>query len=175
MQDYEFTLKFTLPNKNLDPDIYVEKLGVSGCDDALIGLGQKGRIALQFSRESTSASEAVISAIKDVKSVIPDASLVEATPDLVGISDIAAIMDVSRQNVRKLMLSHGYTFPSPIHAGKTSFWHLSTVLDWFEEQQNKEIEPAIKEVAFTNMQVNLVKESKQLDPVYSSKLSALAI
>lgn len=175
MQNYEFTLKFTLPNKNLDPDIYVEQLGASGCDDALIGLGQKGRIALQFCRESDSASTAVISAIEDVKSVIPDAALVEATPDLVGVSDIAEIINVSRQNVRKLMLSHGYTFPPPIHAGKTSFWHLSTVLDWFEEQQNKEIEPAIKEVAFTNMQVNLVKESKQLDPMYSSKLAGIAM
>ncbi|WP_415906719.1 helix-turn-helix transcriptional regulator [Neptuniibacter sp. QD72_48] len=173
MRDYEFTLKFALPDADIDPSTYVEQLGEAGCDDALIGLGHSGRIALQFTREAKSASEAVITAIEDVKSVIPNAQLFEATPDMVGVSDIAEIIGVSRQNIRKLVMNHGYTFPVPVYAGSSSLWHLSTVLEWFETEQNKTIEPTIKEIAFTNMQVNLVKESHKLDPIYSSKLSFL--
>ena len=45
MHEYEFTLKFSLQNAQADPQEYVESLGKAGCDDALIGIGQCGRIA----------------------------------------------------------------------------------------------------------------------------------
>ena len=38
MQEYEFTLKFKLPNPVTDPDMYIEVLYESGCDDAIIGI-----------------------------------------------------------------------------------------------------------------------------------------
>jgi hypothetical protein len=44
-------------------------------------------IALDFIREADNALEAVMPAIEDVKRVIPDAQLVEATPDLMGLTD----------------------------------------------------------------------------------------
>jgi len=47
MKEYKFTLKFSLQD---NPDAYIEKLGIEGCDDALIGIGQSGRIALNFTR-----------------------------------------------------------------------------------------------------------------------------
>ena len=56
-----------------------------GCDDALVGIGKPGRIALDFTREADSAEEAVISALSAVKRAIPDAEFVEATPDFVGV------------------------------------------------------------------------------------------
>jgi hypothetical protein len=105
MKPFEFTLKFALPNGELNSEIYVDQLATSGCDDALIGIGQPGRIALQFSREASSANEAIISAIGDVKKAITDAQLTEATPDLVGITDIAELLGFSRQNIRKLHAS----------------------------------------------------------------------
>ncbi len=79
MKEFEFTLKFYFSDSSKDAEEYVEKLAEAGCDDAIIGIGQKGRIALQFSREAENAFEAVMSAIKDVKSVISDAKLIEAT------------------------------------------------------------------------------------------------
>ena len=89
MTEYEFTSKFSLQNAQSDPQEYVELLGGNGCDDALIGIGQRGRIAFSFTRESTSAYEAVSSAREDIREVLPNARLVEAAPDLVGLTETA--------------------------------------------------------------------------------------
>jgi hypothetical protein len=74
----------------------------------LIGVGQAGRIALDFTREANTAFEAVSSAIADVKQAIPGAKLVEATPDLVGLTDVADIIGCSRQYMRKLMIAREF-------------------------------------------------------------------
>lgn len=47
MQDYEFTLEFTLSNPQADPADYVEQLYESGCDDALIGIGRRGMTSFE--------------------------------------------------------------------------------------------------------------------------------
>jgi len=101
MKEYDFTLTFTLPNLK-DSDQYVEALYGGNCDDALIGVGEKGSIALNFIREAETAYQAIHSAINDVRVVIPQAIFSEAKPDLVGISDIAELIGCTRQNVRKL-------------------------------------------------------------------------
>lgn len=173
-KEYEFTLKFSFPDTGVDPETYVSQLGEAGCDDAIIGIGQKGKIALQFDREAEDAHTAVLSAIRDVKSVIPEAKLIEATPDLVGLSDIADLMGFSRQNMRKLMLTHSTTFPDPVHTGSSAIWHLSNVLQWFESKQNKRIADSIKEIAETNLQVNLAKETERLDTTFQAKFSTYA-
>lgn len=175
MEEFEFTLKFAFPDMSAEPESFIDQLGKVGCDDAIIGVGQKGRIALQFSREASSALEAITSAIQDVKKVIPDARLIESTPDLVGLTDIAHLLGFSRQNMRKLMQSHIQTFPPPVHSGTTSIWHLCDVLQWFELKQNRTIDPAIKEVALANMEINLVKEFAKLEPESQAKLTALVL
>ncbi len=100
---------------------------------ALVGIGQNGRIALDFIRESRSAFEAISTAISDVKNVIPDARLIEASPDLVGLTDVAEILGFSRQYMRKLTLVSGAEFPAPVHEGKSSIWHLAQVLMWLKK------------------------------------------
>ena len=75
MKLYEFTLKLTLPDANQNAENYLAALAQAGCDDALIGIGQPGRIALQFSREANTAFAAITSAIKDVKTAIPRAKI----------------------------------------------------------------------------------------------------
>ncbi|NEO86411.1 MAG: DNA-binding protein [Spirulina sp. SIO3F2] len=77
MQDYEFTLEFELQDPHADPADYVEQLYESGCDDALIGIGRKGRISFDFIREATSMAEARESAIADIHQVLPFAILIE--------------------------------------------------------------------------------------------------
>jgi hypothetical protein len=84
--EYEFTLKYTLSDEESDAGALVERLAEAGCDDALVGMGRKGRIALNFIREAAFAKEAIISALTDVKRVIPHARLLEVTPDFVGLS-----------------------------------------------------------------------------------------
>lgn len=124
MSDYEFTLTFSLPELKADAEQYLDALFEAGCDDALIGTGQAGCIALDFVRDSESATDAVSSAIENVKTAIPDAELIEVKPDLVGLTDVAKILNCSRQNVRKYMKAYA-DFPRPIHTGNASLWHLS--------------------------------------------------
>jgi hypothetical protein len=87
--EYEFEFRFKLPAQDADAGALVERLGAAGCEDALIGVGQPGRIALQFTREADSAKQAILSALEDVKKVIPGAELIEAGPDFVGLTDVA--------------------------------------------------------------------------------------
>ena len=54
--EYTFTLKYQLADDDRDTDALVERLGEAGCDDALAGIGQPGRLALEFTREATDAS-----------------------------------------------------------------------------------------------------------------------
>lgn len=83
--EYDFVLKFKLAEGSADANDLVERLGEEGCDDAVIGIGQPGRIALNFTREADSAQQAIISALEDVRRVIPDAELIEASPDPAGL------------------------------------------------------------------------------------------
>ena len=170
MIEYDFTLTFNFSDGTKDPEFYIEKLINSGCDDALIGIGKKGKIALNFTRESDSALTALCSAIEDVKSAIPDAMLIEATPDFVGLSDIAEVLGYSRQNIRKLMLNHQTDFPSPIHEGSSAIWHLSNVLSWFKQGERYQIDESLFDIAKANMQLNIVKDSINLDPIMNKKI-----
>jgi hypothetical protein len=172
MKEFEFTLKFSLQNSTQDPQDYIEALGEAGCDDAIIGLAQKGRIALQFTRAADDAFSAVTSAIQNVKSAIPDAKLIESTPDLVGLSDIAKLMGVSRQYLQKLE-STKHNFPEPIHRGKFAIWHLSSFLNWYEVTQRQRVDKATKEIASANMQINIAREWAQLDHQTQSRISSL--
>ncbi|HEX7934939.1 MAG TPA: DNA-binding protein [Paraburkholderia sp.] len=171
--EYMFTLKYKLAAEDCDLDAIVERLGEAGCDDATIGVGQPGRLALVFSREDASAFEALVSALGDVKKAVPSARLVEAGPDFVGLTDVAEIAGVSRQNMRKLMLSHAVEFPAPVHEGSASVWHLSDVLDWLIVRAGYEIKSDIFEVARSAKQINLAKEVRELEPRLNLRLECL--
>lgn len=162
MTDYEFTLKFKLPLPDGDPAKYVDALSEAGCDDALVGIGKHGRIALDFTRSSKSAYMAISSALRNVRRAIPGATLVEASPDFVGLTDVAEMAGFSRQNMRKLMLANMQTFPVAVHDGNPALWHLATVLSWLAEKQDRLVDPALLDVARTTMAVNIAKEARQL-------------
>lgn len=157
--EYIFTLKYQLADSDSDLDALVERLGAAGCDDALVGVGQPGRLALEFSREAGSAEEAVHTALVDVKKAIPSARLIEASPDLVGLTDVADVVGVSRQAMRKLMLTHRATFPVPVHEGSASIWHLAEVLDWLMTRGGYQIDVAVLETAKVALEVNIAKET----------------
>ena len=157
--EYIFTLKYQLADSDSDLDALVERLGAAGCDDALVGVGQPGRLALEFSREAGSAAEAVRTALVDVKKAIPSARLIEASPDLVGLTDVADVVGVSRQAMRKLMLTHRATFPVPVHEGSASIWHLAEVLDWLMTRGGYQIDVGVLDIAKVALEVNIAKEA----------------
>ncbi|MBP1202924.1 hypothetical protein JOD97_000938 [Duganella sp. 1411] len=82
--EYVFTLNYQLVDGDRDTEALVERLGQAGCEDALVGIGQPGRLALEFTRESDTADAALRSALADVREAIPSATLIELARDLVG-------------------------------------------------------------------------------------------
>jgi len=135
MRTFEFTLIFALADAGADPSRYIDALFEEGCDDAVLGVGRHGAIALDFCRESNSADEAMKSAKASVERAIPGAKLIEVKPDLVNLSDIAAAAGCSRQNVQKYAIGDikGVQAPFPLTAftGSQNLWHLYEVAEWF--------------------------------------------
>ena len=157
MKEYDFTLKYRLGRPNEDAEKYLEALAESGCEDAIVGVGQNGRIALNFIREAGTALDAITSALSDVQKAIPEAKLLEASPDFVGVTDLADLFDFSRQYMRKLIQTKGASFPEPIHEGKPSLWHLADILAWFRDHESRDIQTEVLEVSTINMQLNVYK------------------
>ncbi|BBP79161.1 DNA-binding protein [Pseudomonas gingeri] len=164
MEEYEFTLRYQLSEQNNDPDVLIELLLENGCDDSLVGSGIPGKLALKFCRDAESARQALLSALQDVKRAIPDARLIEVLPDMVGLSDIADIVGVSRQNMRKLMLNHSASFPLAVHEGSASVWHLAEVLGWLDGR-GYDLDPLIIETAQAAQVINLTKATSKLAAV----------
>lgn len=173
MNEYEFTLKFSLPNNDLKEEQYLESLYNHGCDDALIGLGKKGRIALNFIRESESAHEAIFSAITNVKKAIPKATLIEATPDFVGLTEVAQMLSFTRQNMRKIMERYIDEFPLPVYDGTLSIWHLFNILEWIKKKDLYEIKNSLLDISKTNMIININKSIYNFDLHLPEKISLL--
>ncbi|XLZ69840.1 DNA-binding protein [Massilia sp. SR12] len=161
--EFSFKLTYQLSGDDADQYALVERLGAAGCDDALVGIGQPGRIALEFTREADSAFAALTSALGDVKKAIPTAKLIEAGPDLVGLTDIADVVGVSRQNMRKLAVTNFATFPTPVHEGSSAFWHLADVLHWMLPRGGYIVAPGTIEVASAAKQLNLAKLNRHLE------------
>lgn len=160
--EYTFTLSYQLTEKDGNPDALVERLGASGCEDALVGIGQPSRLALEFTREAASARHAVRSALGDVKRAIPSARLIEAVPDFVGLTDVARIVGVSRQNMRKLMLAYSERFPAPVHQGSLSIWHLADVLSWLMAEAGYDVDSRTLEIARAAREVNAAKAAHRV-------------
>jgi hypothetical protein len=77
--EFTFKLNYQLSSDDANPDVLVERLGQAGCDDALVGIGRPGRIALEFTREANDLGAAIASAQYDVKKAVPTATLIETT------------------------------------------------------------------------------------------------
>ena len=143
---YDFTLTFALPEDSGNPETYLDTLYEAGCDDALVGTGMSGSIALNFSRTAKSAENAIRQAVQDVQQAIPYAELIELKPDLVGISDMAALLECSRQNVRRMAMAENSTFPGPSVSGSVPLWHFYEVANWLLKNFRVKIKPRAEDV-----------------------------
>ncbi|MDJ0705944.1 MAG: DNA-binding protein [Leptolyngbyaceae cyanobacterium MO_188.B28] len=173
MKEYDFTLKFNLQNSQSDPNYYVETLYEAGCDDALIGVGKRGYISLNFIREASSAYEAISSAIFDVKRAIPEANLVEAAPDYVGLTDVARILGCTRQNIRKLVVANDPGSPLPVYEGTPSIWRLAEILTWLIESKAYEIDDSLMEISKVNMDINTAKSWQKVESTSKEDIQTL--
>jgi len=98
--------------------------------------------------------------------------LIEVAPDLVGLTDIADVVGVSRQNMRKLMLAYPGSFPTPVHEGSASIWHLADVLAWLQARGSYSLAKGVLEVARAALRVNVLKEGQRLSGSVPEELEA---
>ncbi|SAL21767.1 prophage CP4-57 regulatory [Caballeronia arvi] len=171
--EYVFTLKYRLSAEDCDHEQLVERLAESGCDDATVGIGQPGRLALAFTRDSTTAWSAIFSALVNVKQAIASARLIEAAPDFIGLTDVAEMTGMTRQNMRKLMLANALEFPAPVHEGNPSVWHLSDILAWLNDRGGYDIDADLLDVANAAKQVNLAIGDREVLPQMTRELKKL--
>jgi predicted DNA-binding transcriptional regulator AlpA len=143
MNEYAFSLNFHLAGPKTDPEDLLDALYDAGCDDALVGTGIHGTIGLDFQRVASSAGRAIESAANDVKKAVPNAELIEISPDYIGVSEIAELLGCTRQNARKLVTNG--TFPRAMHlSGHASIWRLIDVVDWAMENGRPLTEPNVE-------------------------------
>jgi len=69
MQEHNFIFKFKL-NDAYDLETHLDALCEAGCDDSLVGCGQEGWLAMDFTREADNMKAAIESAIEDVRKVM---------------------------------------------------------------------------------------------------------
>lgn len=152
MNEFEFVLRFQLPESEAQAEQYLDVLYEAGCDDATIGTGLLGYIGLDFCREANSAEQAISSAINDVKRAIPNAKLTEVTPDLLNISEIADLISsrlqkVTRQAMRKYAFGQvakmKSRFPAAAVTSSSPLWHVDEVVFWLVENSKADKEKAI--------------------------------
>jgi len=102
VQEFEFDLMIALPAGERDEDAMLDALYEAGCDDAIVGTGAAGLVALGFIREGADAEAVIAEAVGQALKALPEgATLREVRPDLVSLADVAARLQVSRQALQK--------------------------------------------------------------------------
>lgn len=159
MKEFHFVVIFDSHNPQIDLDFYSDALYEAGCSDGLFAVGKKGSIAIDFIRESESAYDAVFSAIKQVKSVIPQSDLVSIFPDIVGVKELAEIFECSKQNIQKY--TYKESFPNAFYKRSSqSLWYLEAVLNWFKENSDLPVDSSLEEIANLTRIINLELNQK---------------
>ena len=141
MNNYQFQLIFSL-HPNEDAEKYLDALFEAGCDDALISMGKPGYLAADFTRESSSAYDAIKTAIEAVTKAITHAKLIKASPYIANLSEMANLFGCTKQNLSKYARGESPKsdlFPNPIVSGKVDYWYVLDVALWFYKQNKMNI------------------------------------
>ena len=95
MEKYKIGLEFDLPDPQAYAADYIESL--CGCDDAMIGVGTRGKISFHFDREAESYLDAFISAWGDVQRNISGAKLLESSPSYARATTEASLRSAAKK------------------------------------------------------------------------------
>ena len=174
------TYEFTLVLKNIDentPDLE-DSLYEAGCDDALIHF-RNGAVYLDFEREASSIEEAVISAIKNVKSSTVDAEVASVAPEnLVTESEIAKRLNKSRQTVSLWIKGERRkSFPHPVMrlSEKSPLWSWSEIVTWiYDNKIVKDKELVEKALLFSNINAALEECDKKTRKLRNNLLARIS-
>ena len=161
MKTYDYTLTFSILASDKSIEQCTDLLFEAGCDDALVGIGAKGSIALNFNRLAESAEQAIQSSIAQVTIAIAGAQLLEVKPDMVGLSDIANLVGCSRQNIRKLATDSKTPFPQPSVSGTVPLWHFFEVGSWLMENSRVKSKPSVEAIEVSKLAFKLNLEAQK--------------
>ena len=144
MNTYEFSLVLSGVNENT-PDLE-DTLFEAGCDDGLVCI-YNNTVYIDFMREANSYKEAVLSAIKNIESSSLNAKVISVDAgDLVGITDIAELSDISKKTISayKDGKRGPGNFPNPLQRLKDTspLWRWSDVASWLADNGKVNIELA---------------------------------
>jgi hypothetical protein len=110
-ETYEFDLVFALPGESEEGEL-LDRLFEAGFDDAVVGLGTPGLVAISIERAGGDAETVISESARAIAAALPSGSeLREVRPDLVSQADVAARLGVTRQALQKRRL------PPPSLAG----------------------------------------------------------
>lgn len=134
--------EFELVASGVLDDASTDALFEAGCGDATFG-DAGGVVTAMFARESSTMTEAVMSAIAAVEGVLGRGSVMRVEPDeLVWAAEIAHRLGRTRQSVRLLIDAKRGPggFPKPAAAAtRNPLWRWSEVADWFERYEGQPV------------------------------------
>lgn len=169
--EHVFEIHLQIPGATEDaPDEYFIRAGDADLlqDGVVCGPDSDGVFEAHFGRDLPRYEDAVLSALRDLRVVFPEASLIEVRPDaLVTLDDIAQRTGRTHESVRLLVKGKRGPggFPAPAGGGRrqrSKVWRWYEVERWFEEARGVEV-PGHRHGAFLAA-VNQLLELQRVIP-----------
>jgi len=180
MNSYQFQLVFSI-HPNEDAEQYLDALFEAGCDDALISIGKPGYLAADFTRESSSAYEAIKTAIEAVTKAISHAKLIKAAPYIANLSEMANLFGCSKQNLSKYARGESPksdSFPCPVVSGKVDYWYVLDVALWLYKNNKLNIQKqdidSLKAIHDLNIAIEEVRNQYDHDNNFLDLVKSIA-
>jgi len=80
----------------------------------------------------------------------------------VNLTDVAALLGCSRQNIRKLIVENRPVSPAPVYQGQVAIWHLADILSWLQREKGYDVDGSLLAVAEATRALNLLREWQRL-------------
>lgn len=167
--------EFSIIASGLDPaaDDFEQRFYDAGCDDAAIAF-QKGHIIVDFTREATSISEAIVTAMRDVQATGARVDRVEPDP-LFSLSDIAARTGLTRAAMTQYSKGQrSSNFPAPVArvTSDSPLWDWATVAKWLFHHDKLSRDEAIAAAAVRAANAAIGSRAGKLEEVLKGSLKA---
>jgi hypothetical protein len=145
-EPYTFIVRFSIPGAT-EPDEFATRVYEDERlqDMALMGPDEYGTFDADFERDSRSLPAAVVSALRDLTSVLPEAEPIRVENDtLVTIAAIARRLGRSHESVRLYSRNKRGpgNFPAPVGKidDKTAVWDWGDIAQWWEQAYGDPVE-----------------------------------
>ena len=112
VEDYEFELIFALPQGAQDAFALSDAVFEAGFEDALVGTGVTGLLAVALEAAGEDAESVILGAARALIRTLPAGTTMrEVRPDLVSLADVAEKLEVKRQALQQRKM------PLPVAGG----------------------------------------------------------